>query len=342
MGKVIRIMIKYNNIRDVHLEITTGCNASCSWCPRNFWGFPLNNGYPEVSMTLEQTKTIFSVKFLQQLRTVRICGNFGDIVMNPQAAEIVEYFVNSNPKLKIIIHTNGSARRPEFWQKLARLGARVNFGIDGLEDTHSLYRQNTRWDRVIKNAKIFIEAGGLAEWHMIKFKHNLHQIDKCKELSEQMGFVDFKLEDQGRDTGPVFNKQGELVHILGDYDGETNFELLKFKKENDDILLEDIIPERTPCGSVKCQAIELQSIYVSANGEVSPCCWTGLYPKTYGRGQWLQAVNSQLIPLIKENNAFHYPLEQCIKWFGEVEQAWQHKTYEQGRLIMCDDVCGVR
>jgi sulfatase maturation enzyme AslB (radical SAM superfamily) len=291
-------------------------------------------------MTLEQAKTIFSKEFLQQLEIMRISGNFGDIVMNPQGTDIVEYFTNSNPKLEIIVHTNGSARRPEFWKKLAELDAHVNFGIDGLEDTHSLYRQNTRWDRVIENAGIFIDAGGRAEWHMIKFKHNMHQVDACKAMAKQMGFIDFKLQDQGRDTGPVFNKQGELIHVLGDYTGETDFQTLKWQKDNDDILLEDILPGTKPCSAVKCKAVDWQGIYVSANGEVSPCCWTGLYPKTFGKGQWLQAVNTQLIPLIKENNALHYPLEQCIKWFKEIEKSWQIDKYENGRLVMCDHICG--
>jgi hypothetical protein len=35
-------VIDYQDIRDVHLEISSLCNASCPWCPRTFWGYPYN------------------------------------------------------------------------------------------------------------------------------------------------------------------------------------------------------------------------------------------------------------------------------------------------------------
>jgi MoaA/NifB/PqqE/SkfB family radical SAM enzyme len=334
-------MINFYEIRDVHLEISSLCNASCPWCPRTFWGYPYNGGYPEVNLTLDHAKKIFDLDFLQQLKSIIINGNFGDIVMNPEGADIVEYFHNSNPNLNITISTNGSARSNEFWQQLAKNKARVLFCIDGLEDTHHLYRQNTSWATVIKNARVFISAGGVATWKFIKFKHNLHQIDACRMMSKEMGFSKFSLVDDGRNTAPVFNKHGELTHVLGNYAGETEFKILFHKKKTDLILLEDIIPDRTPKSKVSCKTQKNKSIYVAANGDVSPCCFTGFYPKTYGAGQYHQAANAQLSPLIAKNNALEYPLEQCIEWFSNITNRWNTSTYENGRLVICDDVCGI-
>jgi hypothetical protein len=96
-------VIQFNEIRDVHLEISSLCNASCAWCPRNFWGYPYNGGYPELNLTLDHAKTIFSPDFLQQLTSIRINGNFGDIVMNPQGADIVDYFFSVNPFDKNVV-----------------------------------------------------------------------------------------------------------------------------------------------------------------------------------------------------------------------------------------------
>ncbi len=333
-------MISYNEIRDVHLEIASLCNARCPWCPRNFWGYPYNGGYPETYLTLEQTKKIFSKKFLQQLKSIRVNGNFGDIVMNPEGQDIIKYFRDNNPKMNISINTNGGARKEDFWKSLASSSATVNFAIDGLEDTHSLYRQDTSWKTVIKNAKTFISNGGNAIWQFIEFDHNRHQIEECKQLSIQLEFSKFKIVDEGRNTAPVFDKKGNLAHTLGSYSGETNFEKLLDSKKTDDILLEDIIPGRKPCASVICETKKLKSIYISANGDVYPCCYTGFYPKTYGKGQYHQAANSQLIPMIEKNNALVYTLEQCIEWFGKVEQSWILKDYENGRLVICDDNCG--
>lgn len=333
-------MISYGQIRDVHVEISSLCNASCPWCPRTFWGYPYNGGYPEVNLTFEQTKKIFPTEFLDQLHSIRINGNFGDIVMNPDGAEIVEYFRHSNRSLEITISTNGGARDRDFWQRLALARARVVFALDGLADTHYLYRQNTVWSTVIKNAEIFIDQGGHATWQMIKFKHNMHQIDQCRTLSKEMGFSNFVCRDDGRDTAPVFDKQGNLTHVLGDYQGPREFRVLVYKKEHDEILLEDIVADRQPKKKIRCETQRLGTIFIAANGDVSPCCWTGLYPRTFGRGQYHQAANAQLAPLISKNNALQYNLEECIQWFAEIEKSWTYQRYQSGRLIICDDNCG--
>ena len=333
-------MILFDNIRNVHLEISTLCNASCPWCPRTFWGYPFNGGYPELNFSLSYAKQIFNHKFLNQLTSIHINGNYGDIMMNPEGADIVEYFRSINPNLYIEISTNGSARDKEFWTRLANAKVTVLFDLDGLEDTHHLYRQNTTWKQVIKNAKIFISTGGTAIWKMIKFAHNSHQINDCKKMSQELGFATFSLIDQGRDTAPVFDKTGTLTHVLGEYTGEKDFKVLFHKKKIDTVLLEDIVIDRIPKTSITCQTKVQKSIYIAANGDVSPCCHTGFYPKTYGAGQYHEAANAQLVPLIAKNNALEYSLEECIEWFVSVENAWKINTYKQGRLVICDDVCG--
>jgi MoaA/NifB/PqqE/SkfB family radical SAM enzyme len=333
-------MINFGDIRDVHLEISSLCNASCPWCPRTFWGYPYNGGYPEANLSLAQATQIFQPEFLTQLKSIRINGNFGDIVMNPEGPDIVDFFYSVNPGLKIFISTNGSARNRNFWQQLAATPAVVAFCLDGLEDTHHLYRQNTSWKKILQNAKTFIKAGGHAVWKMIRFDHNRHQIDQCKALAMSMGFADFQLVEHGRDTAPVFDQQGRLVHVMGNYTGERNFDILLHRKKNDQILLEDISTGRVPAKTISCETKNLKSIYISATGDVSPCCYTGFYPKTYGHGQYHQAANAQLIPLIAKNNALEYPLQDCIQWFKSVENSWKISDYQQGRLVICDDNCG--
>ena len=47
--------------------------------------------------------------------------------------------------------------------------------------------------KIIKNASTFIKHGGIAYWDFIVFKHNEHQIYKCKKYSEELGFNKFKI-----------------------------------------------------------------------------------------------------------------------------------------------------
>jgi len=52
-------MIAFSEIKRVHLEISSLCNARCPLCPRNFRGYPYNDGYIERNLTLNDVKKIF-------------------------------------------------------------------------------------------------------------------------------------------------------------------------------------------------------------------------------------------------------------------------------------------
>lgn len=329
-------MYSIKDVKHLHLEISSLCNARCPLCPRNFHGYPYNDGYIERNLTLEDVNKIFKPGFVKQLTQILINGNFGDCVMNTETPSIVKYFRHHNPKLEIKISTNGGARSKQFWQQLAELDAQVLFALDGLADTHSVYRQDTVYETVLKNAKTFIKAGGRATWKMIPFEHNRHQIDACRELSKQLGFDQFVLTDLGRDTGVAVDKKGKVVNVLGETK-KINFEQLLQSKKTDQVLLEDLNPE---VKQITCEVKKSKSIYVTSTGEVYPCCYTGFYPRTYGHGQYYEVVNTQLKNIIEPNNALETSLEESIGWFNTIEQSWNESDFEQGRLLICNDVCG--
>jgi MoaA/NifB/PqqE/SkfB family radical SAM enzyme len=292
-------------------------------------------------MTLGEAQQIFHPEFLKQIEEVYINGNFGDAVMNPDTVSIVEYFKLHNPNLYIGISTNGGARDRDFWQALAHNKVEVIFCIDGIDEVHSLYRQNTLYSVVMKNAKTFLEAGGSAVWKMIDFDHNRHQQEQARQLSEEMGFFWFNLVDHGRNNGPVFDKDKNLVHVMGN-PPETNFEVLWKTRTQATVILEDIATNRTPV-QISCQVNkEKKSLYITSVGEIYPCCFLGFSPKTYGHGCYHAAVNAQLIPLIGNNNALERPLADCISWFNKIVESWEIPTFEQGRLVVCNDVCGTK
>jgi MoaA/NifB/PqqE/SkfB family radical SAM enzyme len=329
-------MIKYNEIQKVHLEISTRCNAACPLCPRNLHGVEIIEDYPLCDMSLPEVKQIFSVAFLQQLNQFLINGNLGDFVTARDGLAIVQYLRESAPDLEIIISTNASAK-PNIWATLAQLKVIIQFDLDGLADTHSLYRQYTDWDLVINNARQFINAGGYAIWKMIKFDHNQHQIEDCRNLANEYGFAEFDVVDQGRDSGPVFNRNNEYTHTIGTTDMPLNFVDLnnRFKTFRDDTWsYNEYIPVPK---AVECGAKRDGSIYVAANGEVYPCCFTGFYPK-----QMRKHGNAQLSTLVGENNALEYGLEHSIEWFNVFPTGWAQSTYESGSIAVCNLACGVK
>jgi hypothetical protein len=190
----------------------------------------------------------------------------------------------------------------------------------------------------LENALKFIQAGGYAIWAMIKFDHNKHQISQAEILSKAMGFKRFELVDAGRDTTVVFTRDKQLSHVIGNYQGPTDYDLLYDQYQqyisNPDITLKKVqIQERT----IKCYSKENKEVYVSANGEIYPCCWLGFYPLS----KQGNPSTFQLRPLIKENNALEYSIEHAIAWFNQIESTWS-KTVLDGKIYTCNETCGSR
>ncbi len=346
-------MLNFKEVKTLDLELSTLCNAKCPFCARNFFGYDMNFGYPEHNMSLAAAQNMFQKYFVKQLENIIINGNYGDMIMNPESYEIIEYFARTNPNVNIHISTNGSGRSLEFWRKLGQLSAEnskidIMFCLDGLEDTHHLYRQNTSWQRIIKNASEYIAAGGWAIWKFILFEHNRHQLEDCKQLSKELGFNEFMVIQQGRDRGPVLDKYGNYTHDIGQKLGEPVLldKIMSFNKTIDEKIAADkirvnskfieIMQQPVKTSKPNCESKTKKMIYVDATGEVYPCCYLGQYPRTFNQPQHSQLKNMLGSRVI---NALDIPLSDCMEWFTHIEDSWNEKTYQEGRLYICDSQC---
>ena len=347
-------MLKLKNIRRAHVELTTRCNARCPMCMRNYRGYDFNSGYPVTELRLEDFKKIFSPNVLKQLQHppfpndgfphvrqstygISFNGNLGDFALAKDGAEIVKYIVDHG--VEVYISTNGSQRSPDWWAQLALPDVRIGFALDGLADTHHLYRQDTDWHKVIENAKAFIAAGGYALWRFVPFDHNRHQEQACKDLAKELGFAKFINIYDGRDSGPVFNRDGTFSHQIGQQPSNARIPVLKD-------LLDDHVAwihvdkgmhsdKDKPVLELSCVHKRNKEIYVAADGSVYPCCFLGFYP-----GQMTHPGNPQLQQIVKENNALEYDLEHCLEWFDQVEESWSKPSIREGRLYHCVNNCG--
>lgn len=265
-------MYELTQLRELHLEITSRCQARCPMCPRRDHGGPLLPGLIPTSMTLHEIRKWFAPPLVQQLTYVLICGNLGDPIMAPDCLPIVQYLREANGSLAIGVHTNGSARPTEWWRQLAWSGANVVFAIDGLEDTHARYRRGTHWRTIIRNARAFIEAGGVAEWHMLVFAHNEHQIEDCRQLAETLGFRAFQAKDTTRFKGPVHEVWDQECKVI---------DVLRPSSRTSAML--DTVTAQIRGGQriINCQVATAGQVFVAADGAVAPCCYLDLswYPK---------------------------------------------------------------
>ena len=321
-------MYDYNSIREVHLELTNKCQASCPMCPRNIQGGVVNPWLKETEISIDQFKNWFPETFVRQLDKLFMCGNLGDAIVSKDTLKVFQYLRETNPNIHLALHTNGSAQTQSWWTSLAKLDVHVTFGIDGLSDTHSLYRVGTNFEKIITNAKTFIQAGGTARWHMLVFAHNKHQINDCEQMSKDLGFAEFTLKNSSRFREaylPVLTKEGKTSHVIHPTERSVNISKKLF------VLNLDNKPQ------IKCKAKNTNSLYIGADGSVTPCCWldyagsmpNGLSIVDYkDKGFENPNLNTSTLKEIFEEDYFSRiektwsdkPLRECAKQCGEIDK----------------------
>jgi hypothetical protein len=322
---------------------------------RNYRGGDFNSGYPVTELSFDQFTTIVNSDIIAALtaplprqddgfqpvwygaRGVTFNGNLGDFCSARDGLEIVQYLVDAGVPVQVT--TNGSLRNRQWWSRLGSTGIQVGFALDGLADTHSLYRQDTDWHTVIENAQTFIAAGGRAVWRYIPFDHNRHQETACREMAERLGFVKFENIYDGRDKTPVYTRDGRFSHHIGT--------LLPSESEIPPDWVESVEshirwydkdsfkhPRDTDQLSISCQHKRNREVYLAADGTVYPCCYLGFYPSTMKH-----PGNQELQGLAVGNNALEVGLEQAMAWFDRVEDSWSHPSVKEGRTYQCVVTC---
>jgi MoaA/NifB/PqqE/SkfB family radical SAM enzyme len=269
------------NVSDLHIELTDKCQASCPMCARNYSGGAERPFVGKNDISLDDFKKWFPPDFLKNIKNIYACGNYGDPIIAKDCLEIFQY-IREHTDGRLSIHTNGSARTTAWWKRLATVMSgdhEVVFGIDGFAESHVLYRRGTDWNKIIENAKAFIDAGGVATVDCLVFKHNEHEIEEFTSKMLSIGFKSVNVKSTARfydmKKFPVLSANNADVEYylepasLPEYK-KINF--LKLKELSEDIRIwENMISEATI--SPKC--IQKSEIYVDARGTVYPCCWVG-------------------------------------------------------------------
>lgn len=345
-------MFYSSNIREIEIELTTRCNAACPQCSRNFYGGTTISDLPIVDLELSVIKQNIPVDILENLVEIRVCGTYGDPCVYENLIEFVEY-INSKTTGQITINTNGSLRTEDWWQRLAKSlkkDDRVIFGIDGLGDTNHLHRIGTNFNKIIKNAKAFIDAGGSAIWSYIVFKHNEHQIEQARKLSEELKFDGFACKYTSRfidkahnlvDKTPVYNKHNQVVRHL-ELPTDENYRHQGYKNYNSIIEEFGTYKNYLQKTDIVCTAQYSSLVYISAEGLVLPCGW--LADRLYGHEVSMHEDKQKLLNLIEKHggldliNLKNYTLDTIVKndVFTAIEKNWK----EENRIERCANQCG--
>ncbi|CAB4133726.1 hypothetical protein UFOVP257_448 [uncultured Caudovirales phage] len=232
----------------LHIEPTDVCQAACPQCAREV-DISFNKKIHH-HIDIKTIKSLLTEKEIYCLDKMFMCGNYGDPAAGHHTQELYQYFREINPTIVLGMNTNGGLQGIYWWENLAKIFNQsfdyVVFSIDGLEDTNHMYRKNVVWDRVMKNAQAFIDAGGIAHWDMLVFEHNEHQIDACEKKAKEMGFKYFRAKASRR-------HQTYPISFLNPPKGWADNSVYD--------------------GNIQCMALKENSIYITATGKLTPCCW---------------------------------------------------------------------
>jgi MoaA/NifB/PqqE/SkfB family radical SAM enzyme len=294
-----------NGLESMHIELTNKCNARCPQCSRT------NNQQIEdsqVEITLKQFKQYFNAEFIQRLKKIKFCGNFGDPAMARDCVPIHQYIIECNPNIDLTFDTNGGIRTTTFWKELGKFyvgkpESFLIFHIDGMEDTNHIYRADVSYSNVMKNAKAAISTGAQVVWAFIPFMHNEHQVEDAEELSKKMGFYKFAVKISSR-----------FEHKLQPFsykDAKTGITKQIFPATSPEFNVSELLAN---LDKPVCTAEKRKEIYVDARGRLLPCCWYGSGYET--NETFRHAVDKQHTPDLNKTTvdaALDTPLFRNIK-----------------------------
>jgi MoaA/NifB/PqqE/SkfB family radical SAM enzyme len=270
-------MYEIEKIESLYIEPTSYCNARCPQCDRfddkNNTIVPLNH------LNVSVLQDNLELHKMLGLKHVQFEGNCGDILNHYDPIGLATLFHNVN---KLVFTTNGGIRNTEYFKSLAAFtNLEIIFSIDGLIDTNHLYRQNTSFTKIIDNAKAYINAGGKAIWKFIVFKHNEHQIDEAKNLANDIGFIEFKIEYTDRswyhgNKWPVYNNNVYQFDLEPATLINQKFDLESDLTNLSNNLKELYLKYNANKSKIVCPAAQEKRIYIEHLGHVIPCCMLSL------------------------------------------------------------------
>ena len=349
--------MKYLDCKDIkylQLDHNSTCNLRCPQCARTHEG----NTHPDLPLT-ELTVDDYKrfLNDLLNLETVMWCGNYGEVGFSETFLDCLQYVVE-HTQAKCIITTNASVRDETWWKEVAKLlkgRGKVNFSIDGLEDTNKKYRVNSNWNKIVSNVKAFNSAGGRSRWDYLVFDHNEHQVDDAVELSKELGFEQFQIKLTNRfvnDTQytqggeaqaqEVKNKRSE--YVLG-MPKNPNFQG-SGKTQNQEIIEKygtwKNYVNNTP---IKCKWQPNGQLFIDFEGRVWSCTWTASGYHHYGDNTQKHQAQQLFDKYGKNFNSLrHHSLEDILNndYFGrDFCASWQGTMDDEvPKLFACGRTCG--
>lgn len=267
-----------------HIEVSSKCTLRCPRCARSEVPETLTN----TELNLDFFKKNFTPEFVSRhVEKITFCGDDGDPIYAHDLVPIIRY-LKSFKDIAIVIVTNGSYKKQDWWTDLAKILTEVDhvhFSLDGYnQESNEQYRINSDWDSIMLGVNTLRNNSRChMTWDAIGFKFNENHIDRMMNMAKNLGFDQFQLTRSTK-FGSKYDHYGtndvlepsrkDLIssthrferriwnlsnRTLRERYTETNLQLF-----NDVKVIGDIKPI--------CH-IGNKGLFINSKGEFYPCCW---------------------------------------------------------------------
>jgi MoaA/NifB/PqqE/SkfB family radical SAM enzyme len=266
-----------------HIEISSKCTLRCPRCARQEVPDTLVN----TELNLEFFKRNFTEEFiLDNVEKITFCGDDGDPIYAHDLIPVIEYIKSIKP-VEIVIITNGSHKKLEWWEDLGYVLSdedTVHFSIDGWDNaSNNLYRVNSDFDSIMQGVDILRSVSRCRiVWAAIAFRFNENQLDNMKSMAQSHGFDAIQFTKSTK-FGTIYPSYG----VNDPLEPSKKFVSNSHRFERDVILLSS----RGLNNKIKATNIQLyksvkevngvqplceignKGLYIDARGRLFPCCW---------------------------------------------------------------------
>lgn len=266
-----------------HIEISSKCTLRCPRCARQ----EVPNGLVNTELDLEFFKRNFTPEFiLSNVEKITFCGDDGDPIYAHDLVPVIDYIKRIKP-VQIVIITNGSHKKKEWWQGLGDVLTSqdtVHFSIDGWDnESNNLYRVNSNFESIVLGIETLKATSSCRlVWAAIAFKFNEEHIESMKLYAEKLGMDAFQLTRSTKfgSVYPTYGKNDVLEpskkFVSGSHRFERDVILLSSRglHTEPDVRNIELYKSVQEVNGVRplCE-IGNKGLYIDARGRLFPCCW---------------------------------------------------------------------
>ncbi|MCX5813043.1 MAG: SPASM domain-containing protein [Proteobacteria bacterium] len=319
------------------IELTTRCSLLCTMCIKEEYKIDHHR-----DMNIDDFKKI--LPYLKDVENV-VLERWGESLLHKDLIECIRLVKQEGARAGFV--TSGMGLTDEYAAKL--ISAEIDFigfSLSGATpQTHNAIRVNSDFHTLINSIKFL---GKLADknnfsrkpaLHIVylMLKENIGELPVLIDLAEEMGIQEIillniiQISNSFQNQKKVFTCKNEKPYK----------ELLKkVMKRAGQLNIRLTIPNLTPCKTTVCSENPLKNLYISVEGNVSPCVY--LYPPVPGKFKKIFCDKECIAEKVSFGNIFREPFESIWnkKEYTDFRDCFTKKQHPPQFCMTCHKILG--